>query len=49
MSNGFLSQEEIDSLLNGGNSFSSHKEEESLTDIEKDLLGEKSDRSHVVL
>lgn len=40
MSNGFLSQEEIDSLLNGGSSFSSAPEEELLTDIEKDLLGE---------
>lgn len=41
MSNGFLSQEEIDSLLNGGGSFSAPEEEEEiLTDIEKDLLGE---------
>ncbi|MGL5152065.1 MAG: flagellar motor switch phosphatase FliY [Clostridium sp.] len=44
MSNGFLSQEEIDSLLNGGDSSQS---EESVTtptvelsDVEKDLLGE---------
>ena len=37
MSNGFLSQEEIDSLLNGG---SEEKPKEVLTDIEKDLLGE---------
>lgn len=40
MSNGFLSQEEIDSLLNGGMSFDEPAEEELLTDIEKDLLGE---------
>jgi flagellar motor switch protein FliN/FliY len=39
MSNGFLSQEEIDSLLNGGPS-NSDTEEEVLSDIEKDLLGE---------
>lgn len=39
MSNGFLSQEEIDSLLNGGISFSAPSEE-ILTEIEKDLLGE---------
>jgi flagellar motor switch protein FliN len=39
MSNGFLSQEEIDSLLNGGMSFT-EPEEELLTEIEKDLLGE---------
>jgi flagellar motor switch protein FliN len=41
MSNGFLSQEEIDSLLNG--SINLHDEEpevEALSDIEKDLLGE---------
>ena len=37
MSNGFLSQEEIDSLLSGG---IEQKEPEILTDIEKDLLGE---------
>jgi flagellar motor switch protein FliN len=40
MSNGFLSQEEIDSLLNGGTSYSPSVEEEILSDIEKDLLGE---------
>jgi flagellar motor switch protein FliN/FliY len=40
MSNGFLSQEEIDSLLNGGGAFSAVEEEEILTAIEKDLLGE---------
>lgn len=41
MSNGFLTQEEIDSLLNGnvgGNV--DNKEVEILSDIEKDLLGE---------
>ncbi|MBU5454621.1 flagellar motor switch phosphatase FliY [Caproiciproducens sp. MSJ-32] len=41
MSNGFLTQEEIDSLLNGnvgGNV--DNKEAEILSDIEKDLLGE---------
>ena len=37
MSNGFLSQEEIDALLNGGDN---NTEEEIITDIEKDLLGE---------
>lgn len=37
MSNGFLSQEEIDSLLNGGGE---DKSKEVITDIEKDLLGE---------
>lgn len=40
MSNGFLSQEEIDSLLNGGMIFDEPAEKELLTDIEKDLLGE---------
>ena len=40
MSNGFLSQEEIDSLLNGGAAYSAPVEEEILSDIEKDLLGE---------
>lgn len=46
MSNGFLSQEEIDSLLNGGANESEPQEiveessEEILPDIEKDLLGE---------
>ncbi|MDZ5038534.1 chemotaxis protein CheC, partial [Clostridium perfringens] len=37
MSNGFLSQEEIDSLLNGG---TENKEPVAISDIEKDLLGE---------
>lgn len=48
MSNGFLSQEEIDALLNGGGNISEEKEKEpdlstdlpDLTDVEKDLLGE---------
>ncbi|WP_027633892.1 flagellar motor switch phosphatase FliY [Clostridium hydrogeniformans] len=44
MSNGFLSQEEIDSLLNGGAEEAQEdkgREEDSiLSDIEKDLLGE---------
>lgn len=46
MSNGFLSQEEIDSLLNGGPSSNEQPVNEEkpkqdlLTDIEKDLLGE---------
>jgi len=43
MSNGFLSQEEIDSLLNGGLSnmnLGETEPSEILTDIEKDLLGE---------
>lgn len=46
MSNGFLSQEEIDSLLNGGPSSNEQPVNEDkpkqdlLTDIEKDLLGE---------
>jgi flagellar motor switch protein FliN len=40
MSNGFLSQEEIDSLLNGGTAFSSQVEEEVLNDEDRDLLGE---------
>lgn len=40
MSNGFLSQEEIDSLLNGGSFTPEPYEEELLSDIEKDLLGE---------
>ena len=44
MSNGFLSQEEIDSLLNGNDSSpkesEKEKEKEVLSDIEKDLLGE---------
>lgn len=46
MSNGFLSQEEIDALLNGGgndtatNNTIVEDDEKALTDIEKDLLGE---------
>lgn len=43
MSNGFLSQEEIDSLLNGNGNVNSNSEEpkeEVLSDIERDLLGE---------
>jgi flagellar motor switch protein FliN/FliY len=40
MSNGFLSQEEIDSLLNGGGLSPEPPQEEMLSDIEKDLLGE---------
>jgi flagellar motor switch protein FliN/FliY len=43
MGNGFLSQEEIDALLNGGDTQSSPSEEQSmpeLSDVEKDLLGE---------
>lgn len=44
MSNGFLSQEEIDSLLNGGPSESSVQKEEpkeqAISEIDKDLLGE---------
>ena len=40
MSNGFLSQEEIDSLLNGGGLNPIPSQEEILSDIEKDLLGE---------
>lgn len=40
MSNGFLSQEEIDSLLNGGSLSSDMPQEELLSDTEKDLLGE---------
>ena len=41
MSNGFLSQEEIDSLLNGGGDIVSEPpKEEILSDTEKDLLGE---------
>lgn len=40
MSNGFLSQEEIDSLLNGGGLTPEPQNEEILSDIEKDLLGE---------
>lgn len=40
MSNGFLSQEEIDSLLNGGLTEEAPAEAELLSDLEKDLLGE---------
>lgn len=40
MSNGFLSQEEIDSLLNGGFTEEAPVEAELLSDLEKDLLGE---------
>jgi flagellar motor switch protein FliN/FliY len=43
MGNGFLSQEEIDALLNGGDTQSSPSEEPEipeLSDVEKDLLGE---------
>lgn len=43
MSNGFLSQEEIDSLLSGGGGAqepSKDNDDELLSDIEKDLLGE---------
>ena len=44
MSNGFLSQEEIDSLLGGGDEKSTtvanNVSESTLSDIEKDLLGE---------
>ena len=40
MSNGFLSQEEIDSLLNGGGNSVEPAQVEILSDIEKDLLGE---------
>jgi flagellar motor switch protein FliN/FliY len=45
MTDGFLSQEEIDSLLNGGGNFESEETspeptEEPLQDMEKDLLGE---------
>ena len=41
MSNGFLSQEEIDALLNGSNVSSKPLEEnQELSEVEKDLLGE---------
>lgn len=42
MSNGFLSQEEINSLLNGamGNDVSNSSDDSLLTDNEKDMLGE---------
>lgn len=40
MSNGFLSQEEIDALLNGGDVSPEPVQAFELSDIEKDLLGE---------
>lgn len=40
MSNGFLSQEEIDALLNGGGGSSEPIQAFELSDIERDLLGE---------
>lgn len=40
MDNSFLSQEEIDTLLNGDGSTSESKQKEELSDLEKDLLGE---------
>ena len=40
MNNGFLSQEEIDSLLNGGDKSSQVNLKEILTETEKDLIGE---------
>lgn len=43
MSNGFLSQDEIDSLLNGSDTNESaveYNDENTISDIEKDLLGE---------
>jgi len=40
MSNGFLSQEEIDALLNGGGMSSEPVEKFELSEIERDLLGE---------
>lgn len=44
MSNGFLSQDEIDSLLNGSpepsNDTNQHNEQEVLSELERDLLGE---------
>lgn len=40
MNNGFLSQEEIDSLLNGGATEEASADLEDLSDLEKDLLGE---------
>lgn len=40
MSNGFLSQEEIDSLLNGGEAPKTTSDKNVFNDIEKDLLGE---------
>ena len=40
MSNGFLSQEEIDALLNGGDNISEPTNSFELSESEKDLLGE---------
>ena len=40
MSDGFLSQEEIDLLLNGGGSPLEDKNEDVLSEVERDLLGE---------
>ena len=40
MSNGFLSQEEIDALLNGGDNFSEPAYTFELSESDKDLLGE---------
>lgn len=40
MNNGFLSQEEIDSLLNGGETPETTSDKNVFSDIEKDLLGE---------
>ncbi|MEG0132538.1 MAG: flagellar motor switch phosphatase FliY [Clostridium sp.] len=40
MDNSFLSQEEIDALLNGGSSSSDSTEVEVISELEKDLLGE---------
>lgn len=40
MSDGFLSQEEIDSLLNGGSESFEEPKKEILSELEKDLLGE---------
>jgi flagellar motor switch protein FliN/FliY len=40
MDNSFLSQEEIDTLLNGDGNTSESKQKEELSDLEKDLLGE---------
>lgn len=40
MNNGFLSQEEIDSLLNGGETPKTTSDKNVFSDIEKDLLGE---------
>ncbi|MEG1255988.1 flagellar motor switch phosphatase FliY [Clostridium sp.] len=40
MDNSFLSQEEIDALLNGDNSSSDNETSEKLSELDKDLLGE---------